>query len=252
MNVVSESDSPIRLRFNLNWKITLFATLALPLLLSLGFWQLERASHKRAIEANFALRQSAPPLELDAATLANSEPFQRVIARGQFDNEHTWLLDNKQRHGQVGYEVISPLHLHDGTWILVNRGWLKSTGDRQQLPAVAAVTGEQSVFGELAHVSHHPMLDASSLTDDWPRVVMAIDTDAMAEQLGRPLANSYLRIAEISPGAFETQWQPVNMSAHTHTGYAFQWFAMALALSVWFVFSNSNLLAWWRARQLQK
>src|SRR5690625_7825037 len=96
MNVVSESYAPIRIRFNLNWKITLFATLALPLLLSLGFWQLERASHKRAIEANFALRQSAPPLELDGATLANGEPFQRVIARGQFDNEHTWRSEERR------------------------------------------------------------------------------------------------------------------------------------------------------------
>lgn len=252
MNVVPETDAPIRLRFSLNWKITAFAALALPLLLSLGFWQLERASHKRAIEASFALRQSAPPVELNRAALTRLEPFQRVIARGQFDNEHTWLLDNKQRRGQVGYEVVSPLQLHDGVWILVNRGWLKGTGDRQRLPAIAPVTGERSVFAELAQVSRHPMLDASSSTDDWPRVVMAIDTEAMAEQLGRPLAATYLRIAEVSPGAFETDWQAVNMSAHTHTGYAFQWFAMALALLVWFVSANSNLLAWWRSRQSQK
>lgn len=252
MNVVLKAKPSIPLRFNLNWKITLLAALTLPLLLSLGFWQLERASHKRAIEAGFALRQSAPPVELDHTTLQSAMPFQRVIARGQFDNEHTWLLDNKQRRGQVGYEVISPLQLHDGVWVLVNRGWVKSTGDRRRLPEVAPVVGEQSVFAELAKVSHHPMLNASSSTDDWPRVVMAIDTEAMGEQLGRSLASSYLRIAEISPGAFETDWQAVNMSAHTHTGYAFQWFAMALALLVWFVFANSNLLLWWRSRQAHK
>ncbi|MDQ2076238.1 SURF1 family protein [Marinimicrobium sp. ABcell2] len=252
MSFVQEPSSPVRLRFSLNWKITAVAALALPLLLTLGFWQLDRGAEKRAIEASFAARQSAPPIELSGDNLEVLEPFQRVIARGQFDNEHTWLLDNKQRRGRVGYEVVSPFQLENGTWILVNRGWLQGTGDRQQLPPVPPVRGERSIFAELATVSHHPMLDASSLTSEWPRVVMAIETDAMAEQLGRPLAVPYLRIAETSPGAFETGWQAVNMTAHTHLGYAFQWFAMAAALVVWFLFANSNVLAWWRSRRSKK
>jgi surfeit locus 1 family protein len=252
VNVVQETSSLVQFRFSLNWKITFVAALALPLLLSLGFWQLDRAAEKRAIEASFAARQSAPPVELTRDNLGQQEPFQRIIARGQFDNEHTWLLDNKQRRGQVGYEVVSPFQLNDGAWILVNRGWVKGTGDRRQLPEVPPLVGERSVFAEMAEVYRHPMLDASSMTEEWPRVVMAIEIKGMAEQLGRPLADRYLRISETSPGAFETGWQAVNMSAHTHVGYAFQWFAMSLALVVWFVFANSNLLPWWRSRRSMK
>lgn len=252
MNTVPDSSSPVRLRISLNWKISLLAALALPLLLHLGFWQLERAAEKRALEDAFTIQQGEPPVTLTGDSLAHLTPFQRLMARGHFDNEHTWLLDNKQRRGRVGYEVVSPFELTDGTVILINRGWLQGTGDRQRLPDVPVLEGEQTVFAQLAEVSEHPMLDASSDSSDWPRVVMAIEPDVMSGQLGRDLTERYLRIDQISPGAFETGWREVNMSPHTHTGYAVQWFALAFALVIWFAFANSNLVAWWRGRRNNK
>lgn len=75
---------------------------------------------------------------------------------------------------------------------------------------------------------------------------MALDTEAMAVQLGRPLANRVVQLDDASPGALVTDWQPIPVSAAKHRGYAFQWFAMALALCIWFVVANTNLLHTWR------
>ncbi|WP_157960412.1 SURF1 family protein [Marinimicrobium alkaliphilum] len=240
---------PVRLRLAISWKITLLTLLALPLLLSLGFWQLDRAAEKRALEAAFDAQRQAPPVELTRAEAADLARYQRVIVRGEFDNEHTWLLDNKQRSGRVGYEVVTPLVLEDGARILVNRGWIPSTGNRQQLPEVPAVAGERTLFAQVAEVSDHPMLDAHSDSRGWPKVILQIEPVTMGRQLGQRLAPFYLLIDDNSAGAFETRWQAVNMSTETHIGYAVQWFAMALALSIWFVFANSNVLAWWRSRR---
>ncbi len=243
------SPTGVTLRVLPNARIIVLTLVALPLLLGLGFWQLDRAAQKRAMEASLARQQAEPPAELNSDNVEVLPVYRRVIARGQFDNEHTWLLDNKQRQGRVGYEVVTPFDLAAGGTVLVNRGWLLGTGDRQQLPAIPAVAGERTLFAQLAAPSEHPLLDASSDSDNWPRVVMTIEPAPMGEQLGRTLATRYLKLDASSPGAFETGWQAVNMSAQKHTGYAVQWFAMALALVIWFMIANTNVVALWRARR---
>ncbi|HEY7886394.1 MAG TPA: SURF1 family protein [Cellvibrionaceae bacterium] len=249
MRPSTSTSEPIGFAFALNRKITVLVVLALPLLLSLGFWQLDRAEQKRTLELGFAEQQARAPVSLADNSISQLPLYQRIIAEGQFDNEHTWLLDNKQRRGQVGYEVVSPFRLTGGEIILVNRGWVAAKASRDELPEVTPVNGVQTIFAELVDVSEHPLLDAENTREAWPRVVMAIETKAMAAQLGKPVAPRYLRLDASSAGAFETDWHTMQVGSEKHTGYAVQWFAMALALCIWFVFANSNLLIWWRSRQ---
>lgn len=243
------TSKPVSFAFALNGKMAVLILLALPLLLSLGFWQLDRAAQKRALEAGFAEQQARAPMLLKDKDITQLPLYQRIIAEGQFDNEHTWLLDNKQRRGRVGYEVVSPFVLTDGRIILVNRGWLAASTSRAELPVIAEVAGTKTIFAELVDVSEHPLLDATHTADEWPRVVMAIELQAMASQLAKPLAPRYLRLDDSSAGAFETDWQAMQMGSQKHVGYAVQWFAMALALCIWFVFANSNLVVWWKSHR---
>jgi cytochrome oxidase assembly protein ShyY1 len=240
------NQSTVRSSFTANRKLTLFTLLALPLLLSLGFWQLDRAAEKRALEAAYVEQQAQPPSQLDAHNMASLPDHRRVLLQGQFDADHTWLLDNKQRDGRVGYEVVTPFKLTDGSLILVNRGWLPGSRQRAQLPPIPALSGEQMLFGELVSASKHPLLDGATTQTDWPRVVMALDPVAMSEQLGKVLPARYLRLDDSSPGALVTQWQAVNVSSAKHSGYAFQWFGMALALVIWFIVANTKVLHTWR------
>lgn len=244
MNTVKQSTA--RSAFTASHKLTLFTLLALPIFVGLGFWQLQRAAEKHQQETAYIEQQAQPPSQLNAQNLLRLADYQRVLAQGQFDGDHTWLLDNKQRNGRVGYEVVTPFRLADGGVILVNRGWLAGTGLREQLPAVPKVSGEQTLFGELVSVSKHPLLDGTADASEWPRVVMALDPVAMSQQLGHPLAERYLRLDDASPGALITQWRVANISAAKHQGYAFQWFGMALALIIWFVVVNTKVLQTWR------
>jgi len=61
-----------RLEFDFEWRITLFTLLLLPLLISLGFWQLQREDEKRALAAAFERQQALPPAPL--ASLAGQSP----------------------------------------------------------------------------------------------------------------------------------------------------------------------------------
>ena len=61
--------------------------------------------------------------------------MKHVAARGRFVDERTVYLDNKLRHGRPGYEVNAPLRL-DGTYVLVNRGWVPAGKSREVLPQI--------------------------------------------------------------------------------------------------------------------
>jgi cytochrome oxidase assembly protein ShyY1 len=50
-----------------------------------------------------------------------------------------------------------------------------------------------------------------------------------------------LRLEGGSVGALQTERLIVNVSPAKHTGYAVQWFAMAVALGIIFIFLNTNL-----------
>ncbi len=223
----------MKLQFTPNLKILLFAALALPLLLALGTWQVQRGFEKRALEQQYERQQAAPPVEMTDRTVDDLPLFTRVIARGEFDPERFWLLDNKHRSGRVGYEVIVPFQLDDGRWLLVNRGWLAAGGSRRQLPEVPAVPGEVTLFAQIAPDSRHPLLSAAHPGPDWPRMVTALEVEEMAQQLAQPLLSVSLRLDAASPGALVTGWSATAVESHRHWGYALQWFGLALALLVW-------------------
>jgi cytochrome oxidase assembly protein ShyY1 len=247
--VNSVNQSVTHTLLNANRKLTLFTLVALPVLISLGLWQLDRATQKRALEAAYLDQQAQPPSALNSANLAQLMDYRRVVLQGQFDRDHTWLLDNKQRYGQVGYEVVMPFILAEGGMILVNRGWLAGTGQRDTLPDIPDAIGDMMLFGELMSVTKHPLLDASSPSDRWPRIILAIEPKTMIKQLGHTLPERYVRLDDASPGALITDWQTVTVSAAKHLGYAFQWFAMAVALLLWFVVANTKVMQTWRRSQ---
>ncbi|WP_049722985.1 SURF1 family protein [Gilvimarinus polysaccharolyticus] len=216
-----------------------------PLLLTLGFWQLTRAAEKRAILQQIQERQAGAPVELDEFSASALAPYTRVIVRGEFDNQHLWLIDNRQRDGRTGFEVVQVFSLKNNQKILVNRGWLAGDVSRKQLPDVPLVAGEVSIFAELYPVNSHPLLNAQGETTTWPKVITEVNVALMADAVGQLLAPGILKLDDASPAALRTEWQAVNMSPERHTGYAIQWFGLAIALVLLTLFASTNLASVW-------
>src|SRR5262249_10824006 len=75
-----------------------------------GRWQVQRGLDKAALQAQFLEAGSHQAVEFE-----RDLPQQtHAVAHGRYDAEHQLLLDNQSRHGQPGYEVLTPLHLADG------------------------------------------------------------------------------------------------------------------------------------------
>lgn len=209
---------------------SLLVAALLPLLLGLGGWQLQRAEEKRALLGEQAAQARAPVLALAELVVLGEPGFRRVRLVGAFDAAHSLLLDNRQRGGRVGVELLQPfLDRPSGRWVLVNRGWLPWP-DRRRPPEFATPAGELSV---LATVYRPPgeafLLGGGAAEAGWPRLVNAVDAPALWDELGRDGLPGELRL-QPGPASYVGDWPAVNMGPERHLGYAVQWFALAATL----------------------
>ncbi|MEX2496074.1 MAG: SURF1 family protein [Woeseia sp.] len=199
---------------------------------SLGFWQLDRAEQKQAIEDAFENPGDALPVNGNA----QPELYQPLSATGRWLPERQFLIDNTILGGQLGYYVITPLqYAIDEPLLLVNRGWLPkrpgsdapSTLPAVEVPgAVATVTG---IAGRLPRVG----IRAGEAFQDqggWPRIANWPSLDELAEALDREVL-PFVLLEDPDPAVeLARRWEPQHTGPARHIGYAVQWFALALTV----------------------
>lgn len=217
-------------KWHFDWRLMLFAGFFLPLLIGLGVWQLDRAGQKRAMLDSW--QQQAETLPWQQLIEGEVRPGKPVRVTGSY-GDHTWLLDNRTRDGVPGYEVITDFYPLGGPPVLVNRGWIQAPATRARLPVIETPEGLLELAGRLADYPVPPVLAESGQTEaEWPRRVQRLsrhDADRMVTNL--PALIIRLENGR-QPGAFRADWAPDLMGPGTHYGYAAQWFALAVALTI--------------------
>lgn len=252
----SSKQTPPKPKFHveLNWKLALFALLFLPLLVGLGFWQLERAEEKKTIQESWHQQQALPPVPFADVAENSGHLYRRVTMSGRFLPEHYFLLENQINNGRLGYEVIMPFILDEsGQPVLINRGWVAADPYREELPEFDTPQMPLVVSGMLIQPGLNRLIESADHVDQWPHRVLQIDPGAMEQLLetvgvAELASPSVLHLDPDSAAALDVDWQPVNLSPSTHLGYAVQWFAMALALLILTLFANTNFAQWLRGR----
>lgn len=239
------------LRWQLEWRISLFALVFVPLFLSLGVWQLQRADEKRAISAQWESqrREAAVPLESLSGT-PDELAYRPVTLRGQALTGRNFALDNRIRDGRYGVEVITPMRLDSGGLVLVNRGWQEADPMRRSLPEVSEIVGGAMVTGYIYVPPGESFLLGEIASDGvWPRLIQAAHVPSLAEMLGENVYPFIVRLTPDSAGALLADWPLLNTRPEKHNAYAVQWFAMAAVLLLLFVWRSSNLGEWLRNRR---
>ena len=252
MGLIEMPVSDPGIRFNLDWRMTLLALLALSGLSGLGWWQLERADEKALIAAAWEERQSQRPVALGllwdkpAADLAHMP----VKLSGVFLQDKYFFLDNRIFNGRFGYEVLAIMQLDSGQGLaLVNRGWLAADPARRELPAVPWDGQRVELTANVYVAPGAPyMLAEQRLDGGWPKLLQAVEmakilplVEAISGERVFPYA---IRIASGQPGALAVDWQVINVSPEKHKAYAVQWFTMALVLLIFLLLRGSNLWQW--------
>lgn len=208
-----------------------FAALALIVLFTvLGFWQLDRADQKRALQASFETGSA----RVDASADAEPPLYHPVRATGRFLDERQFLIANIVQDGRLGFYVITPLELTGGgPLLLVNRGWAPRQPDGE-LPDVGVAAGPRTIEGRAGRLPRVGIRPGAALEagGGWPRLATYPTIDELAAALQRPVL-PYVLLADPDPASgLVRRWEPRQMGASRHIGYAFQWFAMAAAVVV--------------------
>lgn len=231
--------------YTFDWKLSLFTLLLFPLMIKLGFWQLAREQEKIELQEVYFTRQSAPALEVSTLDWQGDLQYTSIHLRGEFDNEHRFLLDNKINEGRVGFEVISPFMTEMGELILVNRGWAPQGKYRADFPVVEDVEGRVSLNVTVyVPLGKQVMLGADAPTQSWPRVIQSLEPEQLALQLNLgqevKLFPYSVRLLENMPGVLTRNWPVISTRPEKHRGYAVQWFLMASVLLMLYIFVSTK------------
>jgi surfeit locus 1 family protein len=203
---------------------TLVVLALVPALLALGRWQLARADEKRALLAGYAAASAAPAVDY-AATLPR---FTRVRVAGRWDPRQ-FLLDAQVQQGQVGYRILTPLVLGDGSRLIVDRGWVAADADRATLPEVAIAPTDVALEGLLDGFAEPGVRTgaAADAATGWPRVELYPTAEALGAALGARVQPLLLRL-----GGDVSYADAIGFPPERHLGYAVTWFALAATLVV--------------------
>ncbi|MCP4881908.1 MAG: SURF1 family protein [Gammaproteobacteria bacterium] len=218
-----------------NKALTLFTVLFMPVLLCLGFWQLDRAEDKRQLMLK--AQASDTMLVVESADQLESLPeFQHVQLAGNYLPNYMWYVDNQIWRGKVGVDVIALLQIGQKL-VLVNRGW-HIWRDRSNLPEISGPSGQVTLEGHLIKPSEKGILLAEDiiLSDNYPQLLQKVNMQMLQQYLPLPLLPRVLHLDINSQTALQPHWQPVNITPEKHYGYALQWFGLSLTLCTLFLF----------------
>ncbi|MDG4858683.1 SURF1 family protein [Streptomyces sp. T-3] len=231
--------------------VTLLALVLIPVMIELGFWQLHRHEHRVAQNSLIAENLEADPVPAEQLTkpghtVPRADYWRRVTATGTYDTEHEVVVRRRTNgDDQVGFHVLTPLVLDDGKVLLVNRGWVASTGDQKAFPKVPAPPRDEvTITGRLMADETSGASGIKDLKGLPDRQVMLINSAQQAELLGKQVLGGYAELTapEPSSGKPEPIGAPDHGSIGPHMAYAIQWWLFCAGVPVgWVVLVRREL-----------
>jgi cytochrome oxidase assembly protein ShyY1 len=206
----------------------------------LGNWQLHRYQERSAINNRIDAADSVDAVPMTsvvarptAAGAAGASPgkhlaWTKVSVSGRYDTTHEIQARARTVDGDVGFEIVTPLVLDDGTAVLIDRGWVPAPpGGAVAAPTVPpAPTGPVTVVGQI-HLSESrptPIERRDGRLD-----TRRISLSRLAPEMPYPVYGAYVLLTEQTPAgdpAF-TRIPIDHEDAWQNGGYAVQWWLFA-------------------------
>ena len=220
----------------------------LPVLISLGIWQLNRADQKRLIDQHINNAEQLAPLDLNQYISKNSKhvnhaAYRRTAITGHYDNK-TFLLDNRTYQGKAGFHVLTPYLFidkhHKKQAVLVNRGWIPYQGSRTNIPDIQLKKTSPVILGRIKTLGKSIVLNDSQESSQFPRIIQSISMEKLSQTLRYTLLPIVIELDKSQENGFIRDWKPYYGSVDRHIAYAVQWFAMATVLAIFYIKTNTK------------
>ena len=233
-----------------SWLAAITALIVLTVaFVGLGMWQWSRAhrTHKLSPQAAAAYVTPAPLDRLlkDGSPATGDAIGHAVTVSGVFDGGHQLLVpDRRFPDGRIGYIVIAPLKLSDGTVVVVSRGW-----SAQQVTPPPVPAGQVTVVGwlsaeEPADGAPPDAVDAAA--KDPQHLIASVDVATLVNtwpysNMDQVYVNETLNVVPGRRG--EGTLTPIPAPAPPNTsswyilnvGYTLQWWLFGIVGLWWFV-----------------
>jgi surfeit locus 1 family protein len=224
---------------------TIMTVLALPMLIGLGVWQLQRKAWKDGLIAAIAERTKQGPSDLKNAYSATYAPpyekvgfeYMRVTARGRYhhDKERYYYAPDPVRG--PGYHVYTPFEISgNGAIVFVNRGYVPEQFKAPDQRQAGQVAGEFEVTGLLrgpeTKQTFTPDNDRARNLWYW-RDFSGMFRSAF-ENTERPYIPVFVDAEGDAPGGWPQGGVTRVDLPNRHLEYAITWFGLAGALAAVF------------------
>lgn len=227
---------------------------AFAVLVGLGLWQMERLAWKEALIAQVEARVHEAPVALPPEAdwpkidFANDE-YRRVTAHGRFRHDlevQVYALVDREPDGfgGPGYWVVTPLALADGSFVLVNRGFVPLDRKDPATRGEGQVDDPVTVIGLLRLPEEGGLFMPANdpAKDSW----YVRDPDEIASAKGLVRVAPFLIDADATPNPGGLPRGGLTRLAfpNRHLEYALTWFGLAATLLAVFA-----AYAWSRVRR---
>jgi cytochrome oxidase assembly protein ShyY1 len=204
-------------------------------MVGLGNWQLSRYQQKSAINDRIDAAATAAPVAVEDVLVTGRAPardqrYTRVTATGRYDPANEILARGRTVDERVGFEILTPLVLPDGTALLVDRGWVPAGANALAVPDYPpAPSGEVTVTGAVRLPERR--LGTVERVDGLLQV-RRIDPAQLAGELPYPVLGGYVSIEQDGLRPVAVRYEGTLQNG----GYALQWWAFAVLTLVGYVY----------------
>lgn len=236
-------------QFKLNPLALVLTLLAIALMIKLGFWQIDRGNEKQQIiDRNLQadIRGVAQLSELNGNEIADARD-QQIQFVGKVLPRPIILIENQIHNGQVGYHVISMVHVERLNQVVpVNFGWVPAEQARTVDPVFELPIDTLETFEGSVHIPEAPFLLHEQLPAEQPSEGLVrlqypeldvLETYLQAESNLEEMSPYMVRLSPQESSSWVREWPVVVMPPHKHYAYAVQWFGLALAALIIFLFA---------------
>jgi len=216
----------MRSLFTPRWLLShLFVLVMVVVMFGLAVWQLERRGDRQAENDEIAAAVALTPIEVEQV-LAGEEPVvehRRVVVRGSYLADSSFLVANRSFQTQAGSWLVTPVELDDGTVVAVARGWVPRLWVAGTDPRIIDTPAEVELVGRVFESVDGGRIGSG--TEDLAEV-SRMDLAIVEEALGIDVADVWIQL-ELQVPEVEDLPIPVPpppLGEGPHLSYAFQWF----------------------------
>lgn len=227
--------------FRPTWLGTVITLVCIPVFISLGQWQYQKAEAKQAFQSQLDNYKHETPVQLPhKVDDLEAWRYRQIKVTGVYEPRYQILLDNQVENGRAGYHVITPLKIEDTEqYVLVNRGWIPAEANHSHMPSVSTPVGEQQILGQvwIPATKYYSLENpVDQVSAEWKILWQNMDMKRYAAVVPFSVSPLLIRLdPESGAGGFSRNWPAPAERLETHIGYAYQWFGFAVAAFIIYI-----------------